>query len=56
MAFHRQKDLQDIKGILHVQQGQLDLSYLRHWSGEMLEPAAADELENLIATYAVSGP
>lgn len=52
MAFHRQKDLLDIRGILHVQRGRLDLPYLRHWSGEMLEPAAARELEELIATHA----
>ena len=51
MAFHRQKDLQDIKGILHVQQGHLDVPYLRHWSAEMLEPAAVRELDELIATY-----
>lgn len=56
MAFHRQKDLQDIKGILHVQRGRLDLPYLRHWSGEMLEPAALQELEELIATYAAPDP
>ena len=37
MAFHRHKDLQDIKGILHVQRGRLDIPYLRHWSGQMLE-------------------
>lgn len=51
MAFHRQKDLQDIKGILHVQKGRLDMAYLRQWSDDMLEPAAARELEELIATY-----
>lgn len=56
MAFHRQKDLQDIKGILHVQRGRLDLPYLRHWGGEMLEPAALQELEELIATYVAPGP
>lgn len=33
MAFHRQKDLLDIKGILHVQKGRLDVPYLRQWSG-----------------------
>lgn len=56
MAFHRQKDLQDIKGILHVQRGRLDLPYLRQWSGEMLESVAAQELEELIATYSAPGP
>lgn len=51
MAFHRQKDLLDIKGILHIQKGLLDLAYLRQWSVEMLEPPAARELDELIATY-----
>jgi predicted nucleotidyltransferase len=52
MAFHRQKDIQDIKGILHVQRGQLDMPYVRHWSVEMLESAALGELDDLIETYA----
>jgi predicted nucleotidyltransferase len=56
MAFHRQKDLQDIKGILHVQQGHLDVPYLRRWSAEMLEPAAVRELDELIATYVAADP
>jgi len=56
MAFHRQKDLQDIKGILHVQKGHLDIPYLRRWSAEMLEPPAIRELDELIATYEADGP
>jgi len=56
MAFHRQKDLQDIKGILHVQQGRLDIPYLRHWSGQMLEDPAAHELDELIARYDADRP
>jgi len=51
MAFHRHKDMQDIKGILHVQKGRLDIPYLRHWSGEMLEEPVARELNELIATF-----
>lgn len=51
MAFHRDKDLQDIKGLLHVQKGLLDGSYLRHWSAWMLEESAACEPGELIATY-----
>lgn len=51
MAFHRQKDLQDIKGILHIQKGRLNMTYLRHWSVEMLEPTAIQELDDLIVTY-----
>jgi len=30
MAFHRLKDLRDIKDILHVQRGRPDIPYLRH--------------------------
>ena len=56
MAFHRHKDLQDIKGILHVQRGRLDIPYLRHWSGQMLEEPAGRELDELIATYEADGP
>jgi hypothetical protein len=56
MAFHRQKDLQDIKGILHVQKGQLDIPYVRRWSGQMLEEPAVRELNDLIATYEADGP
>jgi hypothetical protein len=40
----------------HVQQGHLDVPYLRHWSAEMLEPAAVRELDELIATYEVADP
>jgi len=56
MAFHRHKDLHDIKGILHVRKGQLDIPYLRHWSGQMLEESAARELDDLIATYQAAPP
>lgn len=56
MAFHRNKDLQDIKGILHVQKGHLDLSYLRQWSARMLEDSAAEELDDLITTYEADRP
>jgi len=56
MAFHRHKDLQDIKGMLHVQKGQLDLAYLRHWSARMLEASSARELDELITTYEADRP
>lgn len=52
MAFHRQKDLQDVRGILHVQQSRLDLSYIRDWSGRMLDAPVAAELDSLIASAA----
>lgn len=56
MAFHRQKDLQDIKGILHIQRGHLDMRYLREWSTAILEPPAVRELDELIAIYEADGP
>jgi predicted nucleotidyltransferase len=56
MAFHRHKDLQDIKGILHVQKGRLDIPYVRSWSGQMLEEPASIELDELIATYEADRP
>jgi hypothetical protein len=56
MAFHRQKDLQDIRGILHIQRGRLDIPYLRGWSREMLEADAAQELDELLATYEADRP
>ncbi len=51
LAFHRQKDLHDVRGILWVQRGQLDLDYLRHWSKEMLQDEVQRELETLIEQY-----
>jgi hypothetical protein len=46
------KDLQDIRGILWVQRGQLDLDYLQNWSAQTLEPEFQSELQRLIAEYA----
>jgi len=51
MAFHRQKDVGDVRGILRVQQTRLDLEYLRRWAREMLEDAVQRELDTLIAEY-----
>jgi hypothetical protein len=51
LAFHRVKDLQDVRGILWVQRGRLDLEYMRHWSARTLEPNVQNELEQLIAEY-----
>lgn len=56
MAFHRQKDLLDVRGILHVQKGRLDMPYLRSWSGQMLEEPAARELDELIAASEADRP
>ncbi len=51
MAFHRQKDVQDIKGILHIQARRLDFDYLQRWSQQMLDDPLIQELETLIADY-----
>ena len=56
MAFHRRKDPLDIRGILRVQKGRLDILYLRQWSGQMLKAPAVRELDELIATYEADRP
>jgi hypothetical protein len=56
MALHRQNDPLDIRGILHVQKGRLDILYLRQWSGQMLKAPAVRELDELIATYEADRP
>ena len=54
MVFHREKDLIDVRGILWVQRGKLDINYLRQWSGRMLKDDVAAELEQLIREYETS--
>jgi hypothetical protein len=56
LIFHRIKDLQDVRGILWVQRGKLDLEYLRKWSARTNEPTVQQELEQLIAQYAWKDP
>jgi hypothetical protein len=56
LAFHRQKDLQDVRGILWIQRGRLDLDYLKHWSKLSLEPRVQKELEDLVSQYVESNP
>ena len=51
MIFHRRKDLDDVRGILWHQQGNLDFVYLAGWAIRVLEPAVAKELEQLVAEY-----
>jgi hypothetical protein len=51
MAFHRGKDVGDVRGILRVQQDRLDLDYVRHWARAMLEHTVQRELHALIAEY-----
>jgi predicted nucleotidyltransferase len=53
LAFHRIKALQDIRGILWVQRGRLDLNYLRTWSKRTHAPGVQQELESLIAQYSI---
>lgn len=48
MAFHRQKDIQDVRGILAVQKDRLDLVHLRDWAARTLDDAASAELDRLI--------
>ena len=52
MAFHREKDLRDVRGILWSQKGKLDLGYIRDWAKRMLEGEHASELERWIVEYA----
>jgi predicted nucleotidyltransferase len=51
LAFHRTKDIQDVKGILWVQRGRLDLDYLRKWANKVLETESQTELQSLIEQY-----
>jgi len=51
LAFHREKDLHDVRGILWVQRGQLDTDYLKHWSARTLEDQVQQELDSLIGQY-----
>jgi hypothetical protein len=51
MAFHREKDIWDIRSILWNQKGELDLPYLRQWASQILAQDRADELEGWIRQY-----
>jgi hypothetical protein len=52
MAFHREKDIRDVRGILWVQRGKLDLAYVREWANRMLAEEVVRELEGWIGRYA----
>lgn len=56
MAFHRPKDLMDVRSILWVQRGQLDLDYIRNWSSRSHDAQTRQELEQLIEHYATAEP
>lgn len=51
MAFHREKDLRDVRGILWSQKGRLDIAYLRDESQRILCDEAERRLEEWIAEY-----
>ena len=51
MAFHREKDLLDVRGILWNQGGKLDLAYLREWAQKTLADERIAELETWIERY-----
>jgi predicted nucleotidyltransferase len=51
LIFHRDKDLIDVRGILWLQRGRLDLDYLRLWSGRTHEPDVQKELDELVQEY-----
>ena len=51
MAFHREKDLRDVRGILAIQKGRLDLAYLRDWADKMLSDRHREELERWVLQY-----
>jgi hypothetical protein len=51
LAFHRAKDLQDVRGILLVQRGKLDFDYIRRWSAQSHDGAVQSELEQLLNEY-----
>ncbi len=51
MAFHREKDLIDVRGILWVRRGQLDIAYMRHWSSRMFQDPVQNEFEGLLREY-----
>jgi predicted nucleotidyltransferase len=53
LAFHRVKDLQDVRGILWIQRGKLDLDYLRQWSARTHDLDVQQEMEKLIAEYSM---
>ena len=56
LVFHRMKDMLDVRGILWVQRGRLDLDYLRNWSAKTHEPHVQQEMEQLIVEYANDTP
>jgi hypothetical protein len=53
LAFHREKDLLDVRGMLASRKGKLDLVYLREWAAKMFSQEIRDELEAWIRAFAV---
>jgi hypothetical protein len=51
LAFHRAKDLQDVRGIIWMQRDRLDVGYLNYWSERSLDKATQVELEALLREH-----
>jgi hypothetical protein len=51
MAFHRTKDVMDVRGILRVRRGQLDIDYMRHWCSVMFQDDVQRKFEELLREY-----
>lgn len=56
MAFHRDKDLRDVRGILATQREKLDKAYLHLWAGRMLEDRSSEELRKWLEDYGQQAP
>lgn len=55
MAFHRDKDLRDVRGMLATQKEKLDRSYLQQWAVRMLDDRASEELRRWTDEYSRGG-
>jgi len=41
----------DVRGILRVRRGQLDIDYMRHWSSVMFQDDVQRKFEELLREY-----
>ncbi len=51
MAFHREKDILDVRSMIWNRKRELDLAYIRRWAGKMLSEERVSELEGWIRRY-----
>jgi hypothetical protein len=56
MAFHRDKDLRDMRSILATQGERLDTAYLHLWAARMLDDRSSEELRNWMVEYGRGRP